>query len=146
MSTQQSGSKIPEQAPEPEQKSDYDGRMEQRESRHGAQRGSGGWVLGIILIIVGLYLVLQNFGVAYFNNWWALFILIPAVGALASAWREYNQAGKRLVRPARGPLIAGIVLLAVTAIFLFSLNWGIVGPLLLILAGVSIVLNVVLPG
>jgi hypothetical protein len=75
-----------------------------------------------------------------FTNWWALFILIPAVGSLSSAWRMYRDAGDRLTAPARGSLLVGLVLTFVTITFLFDISWTYVGPLLIIAVGIGIIL------
>ena len=99
-----------------------------------------------LLIVVGLVLLAQNFGISTLNNWWALFILIPAVGALANAWRAYSAAGGHLTGSARGSLIGGLILLMVTAVFLFNLNWSLLGPILIILAGAGLLINTMLPG
>ena len=117
----------------------------QRRAERAARRAQGnGWVGGAILILLGGIFLLQNFGVVYAFNWWALFILIPAVGAFGAAWTAYRQTG-RLGIAARGSLIGGIVLSMVAVAFLFNLNWALVGPALLILAGFGILINVMLP-
>ena len=117
---------------------------EARREEHRAQRGSGAWVGGVILIVLGLILLLQTVRGFYLNNWWALFILIPAIGAFGDAWNRYRQDG-RLSRRVRGGLITGCVFLLITAAFLFNWNWGIVLPVLLIVWGVTLLLNSLLP-
>jgi hypothetical protein len=120
-------------------------RRAERAARRADRRAQGSsWVGGIVLILLGGIFLLQNFGVTYAFNWWALFILIPAVGAFGAAWSAYQRTG-RLGAAARGSLIGGIVLSMVAAAFLFNLNWALVGPALLILAGFGILLNVMLP-
>ncbi len=131
-------------------------RQAEREARHAAKaqwraerramRASWGygWVGGAILILLGIIFLLQNLGTFYFNNWWALFILIPAIAAFGSALSVYNATG-RFNAAVRGSLIAGGVLVLITAAFLFNLNWGIVFPVLLILGGVALLINAMLP-
>jgi len=120
-------------------------REARREERR-AQRASNGtaWVGGVVLIVLGVIFLLQSVRGFTLNNWWALFILIPAFGSFADAWNIYRQAG-RLNRRARGTLISGCVLLLVTAAFLFNWNWELVLPILLIVWGVTILLNSLLP-
>jgi hypothetical protein len=118
-------------------------REARREERR-ARRGSGAWVGGAILILLGVILLLQTMRGFYLNNWWALFILIPAFGAFADAWNRYQQDG-RLSRRVRGGLVSGCVFLLITATFLFNWNWGIVLPVLLIVWGVTLLLNSLLP-
>ena len=121
--------------------------MRRREERWAARggRGSGAWIGGAILIILGLVFLLQNMGAFVLNNWWALFILIPAIGAFGAAWRTYQTAGGRLTAASRGSLISGFVLTMVAAVFLFNLNWTVVGPVLIILAGIALLMNAFLP-
>ena len=106
---------------------------------------SGSWVAGAVLILIGIFIMLDNLAGISLENWWALFIMIPALGAFGNAWRAYQNDG-RLSGPARASLISGVILTMVTAVFLLGLNWTILGPVLLILAGVGILLNVLLPG
>jgi len=97
-----------------------------------------GLILGGILILIGVIFLAQN--VTDWDlgnwNWWALFILIPAVGSLANAWRMYQAQG-RLTAAMRGPLVGGFALLLVTTILLFDLDWGTMWPLFLIIVGVG---------
>lgn len=111
---------------------------ENRERRYSRRFHSGGWVGGAILIALGIFLLLQNLTGFTLNNWWALFILIPAVGALAKAWESYQDAGGRLTAEARSSLFGGGILILVAAIFLFGLSWSLFGPLLMVLAGISL--------
>lgn len=120
-------------------------RREWREERRAARRTYGGWVGGAVLIALGLIFLLQNTGLLVLHNWWALFILIPAMGSFGTAYGLYRNAGDRLTYSARGSLIGGIVLTMVACAFLFNLNFGLFWPVLLILAGVGLLLNFILP-
>jgi hypothetical protein len=123
------------------------GRYQRLEERRAARasRYGGTWIGGAILILAGILLMFQNLTLFTLQNWWALFILIPAVGAFANAWRAY-QSQSRLTAQARASLISGIILTMVAAIFLLNLNWTILGPVLLILGGLGVLLNAMLPG
>jgi cation transport ATPase len=117
-------------------------RREERRARHGSSGTA--WVGGVILIVLGVIFLLQSMRGFYLNNWWALFILIPAFGSFADAWNIYRQTG-RLSKRVRGALISGFVFLLITATFLFNWNWGVVFPVLLIIWGISLLLNSLLP-
>ena len=124
----------------------YDRRAARRQRIEERRAGrSGSWVAGAILILIGIFIMLDNLAGFTLENWWALFIMIPALGAFGNAWRAYQNDG-RLSGQARASLISGVILTMVTAVFLLNLNWTILGPVLLILAGVGLLLNVVLPG
>ena len=98
-------------------RSDREIRREERRARRGSN--STAWVGGVILIVLGVILLLQSVRGFYLENWWALFILIPAFGSFADAWNIYRQTG-RLTRRVRGALISGCVFSLVTAAFLFN--------------------------
>jgi len=118
--------------------------FESRRARHAHRRDATPWLGGVILIVLGLIFLAQNFGVAAFNNWWAVFILIPAVGAFTSAWRKYQVAGS-VTAEVLGSLIGGVAFTAVALIFLFNLDVGpnanLLWPLLLIVGGVALLLQ-----
>jgi hypothetical protein len=120
-------------------------REARREERY-AQRGSNNtaWIGGIILIVLGVVFLLQSMRGFYLNNWWALFILIPALGSFGDAWNIYRQQG-RVSRRVRVAFISGCVLLLVTATFLFNWRWDVVLPVLLIVWGITLLLNNLLP-
>jgi hypothetical protein len=119
-------------------------RRQRREERWAARSDpsrSSTWITGLILIILGAAFLLRNTGSFEFplKNWWALFILIPAVGALDTALRMYHHAGDQLTSSAMGSLLVGLVLSFLTLSFLFELNMSLFGPILIILAGIGIV-------
>jgi FtsH-binding integral membrane protein len=135
---------------QPERFDRHEERRQRREARREAlgMSGSGsGWIVGLVLILVGVGFLLQNMGIFSISlkNWWALFILIPAIGALETALRLYRSADNRLTAAARGSLVVGLVLTLVTVIFLFDLSWTIFGPILIILAGVGLLLSAMMP-
>jgi len=95
------------------------------------------WIAGAVLILLGIIFLVLNLTGLYLANWWALFILIPALGSFAAAWRAYQEAGGRFTAAVRGPAIGGLVLLALTFIFLFRLDWGRIWPIFLIIGGLA---------
>lgn len=120
-------------------------RAEWRAQRHEWHHSlAGSWVGGLVLILLGTVLLLENFGGVHSDNWWALLILIPAIGSFGTAWNFYHQTG-RLTRSARGALFGGVILLAIATTFLFDWKWELVLPILLIIAGISALINSVLP-
>jgi len=140
METQNNPSNHPESTPDT-----YDHRAARRQRIAERRAGrSGSWIGGAVLILIGVFLMLNNLTGFSLRNWWALFILIPAMGAFGNAWRIY-QKDERLSASARASLISGFILTMVTAIFLLNLDWTLLGPVLLILAGLGLLINVVLP-
>ncbi len=115
---------------------------ERRQGR--TQRGGGAWVGGAMLILLGLILAGQNMNLLAFENWWALFILLPAIGSFATAWRVYQAEGRFTMR-ARSAAIIGLIFTLAAAMFLLEMDWTTFGPVLLILAGIAILVNALLP-
>lgn len=123
----------------------YDRRAARRQRIEERRAGrSGSWVVGAILILVGVVIMLQNLTSFDLENWWALFILIPAFGAFERGAREVREAGGKLTGRARSAFLSGLILLFVTIFFLFNLDWVYVGPALLILAGLAFLANALL--
>jgi hypothetical protein len=108
---------------------------------HAGSRAKSGWIGGVVLILIGGYFLFGNlFGFALVGNWWAAFILIPAVYSLARAYEDYRKNG-RLTERGRSNLIGGLMIGTVAFIFLFGLNFGNLWPLFLIIIGVGILLR-----
>ncbi len=96
------------------------------------------WLGGVVLILVGIVFLLRQVSGFELDNWWALFILIPAVGSLATAWRAYDSADRKVTASVRGSLIGGLMMVLIAAIFLFNLDWALFFPAILILTGLGI--------
>jgi hypothetical protein len=98
---------------------------------------SSGW-FGVALIALGLIFLVQNYLGYEFRNWWALFILIPAIGSFVSAYAVWREHGSTTA--AAGSFTMGIVFTAVAAVFLLDLPWGRIWPVFIILAGIGMLL------
>ena len=118
-------------------------RRAERRAALGAPTGSSALILGVLLIVLGGAFLMQNIGtfIIPLKNWGALFILIPAIGALERAFRYYRNADNQLTTQAGGALLVGLVLIIITALILFDLNWTLNGPILVILVGIGILVN-----
>jgi hypothetical protein len=126
-----------------EQPSDRDARRADREERRAQRRASygsiyGSWLPGIVLILIGGIFLAQNYFGTTLHNWWALFILIPALSALTTAyafWRDDHADW------ATGPFIAGLGFLLLVAAFLLDLPVGQLWPVFLIIAGLALLVG-----
>ena len=105
---------------------------------------SGSWIWGITLIVLGGLFLLQNLGPFRLVNWWAVFILIPALGAFATAWQRYREHG-RLTSGSRNALFGGVIFTTVALMFLFNLDLGKFWPIFVIAGGLAILVNALLP-
>lgn len=98
-------------------------------------RSSGSWLPGLVLIVLGAVFLVQNYFGATLQNWWALFILIPAFGALGAAYEDLRAGDPEA---ATGPLIGGLAFLALTVAFLLDLPLGQLWPVGLIVVGLAL--------
>jgi hypothetical protein len=106
--------------------------------QHPAQHGH--WIPGLVLILVGVIFLAANLWDFHLDNWWALFILIPAFGNFNTAVEKYRRAG-RWTRGARSALGWGMFFVLIAATFLFNISWSLMWPVLLILLGLGFILN-----
>lgn len=110
------------------------------------ERDNSSWMVGVVLILLGLAFFLQNAGIATFaGNWWAIFIYLAAFASLANAWRAYRAHGQ-WGSSATGSLVWGLVLTVVATILLFNLSWDRWWPAILMAVGTGIVVGSVIGG
>jgi hypothetical protein len=102
--------------------------------------GSANLWPGLILIFLGLVFLARNFLGYSLHNWWALFILIPALNNLAQSWRIYQRAGE-FGRAARRHAFWGAILVVVSFALLFDLDFDLLWPAILVLAGLGMLLG-----
>ncbi len=100
----------------------------------------GSWLPGLILVLIGLIFLAANLWEFQLDNWWALFILIPAFGNFNNAYEKYRRTG-RLTRGARSSLGWGVFFVILSAAFLFNISWNFLWPILLILLGIGFIIN-----
>ncbi len=105
--------------------------------------GDASWpgvpLVGLGIVLVGIIFLARNFGWDFPlpDRWWALFVLIPAGGALVTAARLYNQDG-RLSERVMGAATVGTLMLATALILFLDLDWGTWWPVMVIIVGLGI--------
>ena len=96
----------------------------------------------VLRLVVGIIFLLQNAGITVLTgHWWALFILIPAVGCGVAAWNMFQRACGRFTPAMSGALCGFLMLTFLTAMFFFGLSWSLWWPVFIIIAGVSALLG-----
>jgi len=100
------------------------------------KKKSEGMASGLFLIAIGVIFLVMQFTDLHFNNWWALFILIPVFVAWNRAFSIFSETGE-ITKEATQAVTGSLFPLFVAAIFLFNWDWGQVWPGFIILAGVS---------
>jgi hypothetical protein len=104
------------------------------------------WIIGVILIVLGIAFLLEQYGVlSLTGNWWAIFIYLAGGASLANAWRVY-RARQAFDSAATSSLIWGLVLFVVATIFAFNLAWDLWWPVILVAIGAGIVVGYLLRG
>ena len=98
------------------------------------------WMPGLVLILIGVIFLLRNFTALRLDNWWALFILFPAVSNFASAYERYRLL-HTFDRHVRGRLFWGLFLTLLSTDLLLGLDFAFIWPVFLILAGLGLLLG-----
>ena len=111
-------------------------RHRQYRYRHGRMYGS--WLPGIVLIVLGVIFLAENYFGATLRNWWALFILIPAFGSFANAAEAIRDGDGD---HATGAVIAGLGFTLLAGVFLLDLDVGRLWPVALIVGGVGLLFS-----
>ena len=115
------------------------------ERRADRQAGGLGWLAGLILIAIGVFYLLNNLGVLPdLTNWWALFLLLPAVGIFSAAVGAYRRNGGSWTPAVVGPLMGGMLLVGLSAAFLFGLDFGWLWPMFFIAGGLLLLAGPIL--
>ncbi len=96
---------------------------------------------GIVLVVLGIVFFLQQTGNLTENfNWWALFILIPAVSSLTGMYYAIRNSGT-FNQTARSAAGTAVVFFTLSFMFLFNLDWAIYWPLMVLAVGFSILIG-----
>jgi hypothetical protein len=96
---------------------------------------------GIALIVLGGLFLLDTLNVApiHFYNWWAIFIMVPGINFLISAYQRYQQ-DREFSDPVRRAGFRGILLVLVALTFFLNIDWGIMFSIFLIGGGLYLLL------
>jgi hypothetical protein len=86
--------------------------------------GQGRALLGLLLVAVGVVFLLREAGVlADDSNWWVIFLAVPGVMLTWSAFVRYQDSGM-VDGAAIGEVVIGLLLLVLSAIFVFDPTWS----------------------
>ncbi len=94
--------------------------------------------VGIVIVLIGVGFLLYNFNVRlpflYLNNWWALFILIGAIGPLGQALQAWRKKGGFDANVLHFLTFAAIIV-TISLFLFFSVNWSFWWPVFIIYGG-----------
>ena len=120
--------------------------MEENKSiSSGTNQPSNIWI-GLVFIFGGAVVLLNQLNVLPFElNWWALFILLPAFGALTSAYNRYRSTNDLLEMGVMIPALVGLFMLLLSVSLLvgnaINLNLRVYWPLILIVLGLGLIIG-----
>ncbi|WP_420640813.1 LiaF transmembrane domain-containing protein [Candidatus Leptofilum sp.] len=115
--------------------------MNNQELKNKAKGQNNNTIMAVIFIVIGAVLMVANVTDFSFQNWWALFMLIPLAGFAQNIYSDYRANG-RLTSASTGAIITSLAILLAASIFLFeAITWGMIWPVGLIFAGLSMFLG-----
>lgn len=110
--------------------------------------GLSAWFgLGMILLGVGFlakFMPIPSIETYLFNRWWAVPILVVGAGAFINAIIVCIQNGFKPGWTVWGITIVGIVFSATGLFALLNLNWNLLGPIILIGAGIVVLSGILI--
>ena len=97
-------------------------------------------LFGLAIVVVGVIFLARNWGLdlPLPDRWWAIFILLPAAGALVTAARFFRTDGGFSSRVA-GSGTVGVLMLATSLILFLDLEWDRFWPVIVFIVGVCFV-------
>ena len=100
------------------------------------RRAGASWTCGLAMIGLGVLLLLHNLGLWSFGpRAWALLILVPALGAAATAVALYRHAGDQATAAVVGAATSAAILAFISAMLVFDFSWSLLWPMFLIIPG-----------
>jgi len=110
--------------------------MNTEEKTNPDKKKDSGVMGGLVMIAIGVIFLVMQYTDLRFNNWWALFILIPVYVAWSRAVSIFRESGE-MTEEATQAITGSLFPLFVALIFLFNMDWGRVWPVFIILAGLN---------
>ena len=103
------------------------------------------WI-GLALIVGGAMILLNQLNILPFKlNWWALFSLFPAFGALTGAYNRYRSTNDVFEMGVMIPALVGLFMLLLSVSLLVSdaidLNLRVYWPIILIVLGLGLIIG-----
>jgi len=118
--------------------------MEENNTNNSNSPNSSNIWIGLVFIGGGAIVLLNQSGLLSFElNWWALFILFPAFGALSGAYNRYRVTNNIFEMGVMMPALVGLFMVALAFSMLvgafWSINWSLYWPIILIIIGLSMI-------
>ena len=113
--------------------------------KHNSEPASKLWI-GLALIASGALILLNQMNILSFEfNWWALFILFPAFGALNGAYNRYRFTNDLFEMGVMVPALVGMFMLLLSVSLLLgdaiNMNLKVYWPIILIVLGIGLIIG-----
>ena len=120
--------------------------MDENKSVSGGRNKPSYIWIGLVCIVGGAVVLLNQLNILPFElNWWALFILFPAFGALGGAFNCYRSTNDLFELGVMIPALVGLFMLLLSVSLLFgdaiNLNLKVYWPIILIVLGLGLILG-----
>ncbi|MBK7893714.1 MAG: hypothetical protein IPJ90_02205 [Anaerolineaceae bacterium] len=112
-----------------------------KEEEKSGEMWNNSTVMALVFIVAGVVLITANITGFEFDNWWVIFMLIPIAIFANNIYSDYKANG-RITASSTGSIIVILAMGAGAAVFLFeAITWGMIWPIGLIIAGLSMYLG-----
>ena len=111
--------------------------------KHTKGPSSNLWI-GLAFIAGGVIVLLNQSGLLSFDfNWWAFFIVIPAIGSLNNAYNRYRATNNLFDMSVMMPALIGLFMIGLMFNLLigngWNFNWNFLWPIMLIIIGLGMI-------
>jgi hypothetical protein len=101
--------------------------------------GAGAILVGAAFLLKNLQLV--DVTALLGNRWYAWLVLLPGIGNLVNAFLLYRAEGNKVTMGVRILLGLGLIIIILAVLMLVGLEWNILGPLMIIGAGLAFIIS-----
>ena len=120
--------------------------MDENKSISGDRNQPSNIWIGLVFIVGGAVILLNQLNILPFElNWWALFILFPAFGALGGAYNRYRSTNDLFEMGVMIPALVGLFMLLLSVSLLVgdanNLNLRVYWPIILIVLGLGLIIG-----
>lgn len=103
------------------------------------------WI-GLAFIAGGAVILLNQSGLLSFKlNWWAFFILVPAIGSFSNAYNCYRATNNLFHMSVMMPALIGLFMIGLMFNLLsgngWNFNWNFLWPAMLIIIGLGMIFS-----
>ena len=114
-----------------------------KNDKHNKGPSSNLWI-GLAFIAGGVMVLLNQSGWLSVNfNWWAFFIVIPAIGSFGNAYNRYRTTNNLFDMGVMMPALIGLFMIGLMFNLLsgngWNFNWNLLWPLMFIIIGLGMI-------